>query len=220
MSDGVMGTGVDGTTIPVGRDEPIMTRKNWGNSRWIAGELFEDVMRRYLPLATNVLEVGSGWTTVVLSTYVASLPRLQVTSLEHIELWYDKVLPHAPNVALYLTPLVAYEEGFEWYDINSDWMPEDDDPKIDLLLVDGPPRKPGEDSRHPAIPVLLHHLAPGCKIILDDATPLDRIHSRWFDEFGVNVVFDHHSDTEDVLVLEYPGPAQVVIETGEKGKDV
>ncbi len=97
-----MGTGLDGTTIPVGRDEPIMTRKNWGNSRWIAGELYEEIMLRYLPLSNNVFEMGSGWSTVVLSREMENRPHLYATSLEHQQMWYDKAILNAPMVDIYL----------------------------------------------------------------------------------------------------------------------
>ena len=222
MSEYIIGTGVDGTTVPVGKDRPIMTRERWGNSRFIAGELFEDVMMRYLPLSINVVEIGSGWTTIVLSEEIAKRPILQVTSLEQMELWYEKVLPYAPNVSLYLAPMfpigsvtlfrTTYE--MEWYDLSEVFLPD----SIDLLLVDGPVRKENHPTRYPAVPMLENFMAPGCKIILDDSAPNEIVAAGWQDNFDCTVVFHHKSDTEDVLVLEYPGPNQVVTETGEKGK--
>ena len=206
-----MGTGVDGTTVPMGRDKPIMTRFEWGNSRWIAGELFEDIMLRWLPLATNVFELGSGWTTVLLSQKMEKRPELQVTSLEHIEMWYTKVEKYAPLVDLHLVPLVVYRERpdssqFIWYDI---LHMDIEDSSIDLLLVDGPPRvAPGEDhsARYGALPTLEPYLAPGCKIIIDDQTPEHEMALEWIHDFGCTIVFSHSEEDEDVLVLEYPGP--------------
>ncbi len=211
----IMGTGTDGTTVPMGRDEPIMTRKNWGNSRWIAGELFEEVMLHYLrsdPLLrtpTNVFELGSGWTTVLLSREMEKRPELIVTSLEHIVLWYDKVEKYAPLVDLHLLPLIDYGE-YIWYDIH-DVYPID---PIDLLLVDGPPRvAPGEahSARYGALPILEPYLAPGCKIIIDDQTSEHEMALEWIYDFGCTIVYAHSEGDEDVLVLEYPGSRQVEI---------
>ncbi len=221
-----MGTGSDGTTVPIGRSvSHAMTREKWGNSRWTAGELFEDIMLRWLPLATNVVELGSGWTTVLLDQAIDTRQpgdELSVTSLEHLPMWYDKVKEWAPNVDIRLTPLIDYGE-FAWYSLDFTLQPFSPT-GVDLLLVDGPPRHtPGHDMpkgysrRYGALPLLQHYLAPGCKIIIDDCTPEHELALAWMIEYGCTVVFSHTLGREDVLVLEYPGPNQVDIETGEKG---
>ena len=220
MPEAIMGTGEDGTTTPVG----ATTRESWGNTAWVAGELFEDIMRRWLMMASNVMELGSGWTTIVLNEWVHRMNgTVTVTSLENLEMWYNKVVPEAPNVNVILTPLVDWPAGFTWYSIvDINWT---DAFPIDLLLVDGPPRNlPGHDMpegrsmRYGALPALEAYLAPGCIIIVDDMTPEYPMAVEWMEEFGLRVIFAHHSDNEDVLVLEYPGPNQVATNTGEKGK--
>ncbi len=218
MSEAIMGTGEDHTTSPVG----ATTRESWGNSAWVAGELFEDVMRRWLMMASNVMELGSGWTTIVLNEWVHRMKGLvTVTSLEHLEIWHNKVVPEAPNVNVILTPLVDYD-GFNWYNVRG--IAWDNSVPIDLLLVDGPPRNSpnsnmpaGRARRYGALPVLEEFLAPGCIIIIDDMTPDQELAVSWMEEFGCTVMFAHTSENEDVLVLEYPGPRQVDSETEEKG---
>ncbi len=213
MRDQVMGTGEDHTTTPVG----ATTRESWGNLHWIAGELFEDIMRRWLMVSSNVVELGSGWTTIVLNRWVHRMNgTVTVTSLEDMEKWYDKVVPEAPNVNVILTPLYDYGD-FIWYSIQGVVIPKD----VDLLLVDGPTRWQVEGkyhARYGALPVLEAVLAPGCIIIIDDVTAEHELALAWIIEFGCTVIFAHTSENEDVLVLEYPGPNQVDIDTGEKGK--
>jgi hypothetical protein len=220
----MMGTGLDGTTVPVGRDKPITTRKSWGNSRWIAGELYVEIMLHYLrmdhqpyfPVVRNVFELGSGYTTVLLSHHVERRPDVTVTSLEHMEGWWAKAASEAPNVNVVLTPLILYRETpegdqFRWYEMPTGiFLPDLE--SIELLLVDGPPRIEEPDkrsARYGALPVLAPYLKPHCRIIVDDLTPEHELALEWQHEFGCTVIAQYTSATEDVLVLEYPGPTQV-----------
>ncbi len=57
-------------------------------------------------------------------------------------------------------------EPFPWYDFRADEMlPE----AIDLLAIDGPPRKLDPLVRYPARPRLFLRLRPGATVFLDDA---------------------------------------------------
>ncbi len=217
-----MGTGNDGTTTPIGG----MTRENWGNDKWVGGVLLEEVLLKYLPQAQFVLELGSGWTTIVLSREVARRSfiqgaNLEVAALEHMPEWFDKVIQQALYVNVIHSPLTYYAPehdgaGYEWYAV----FPVG---PYDLLLVDGPPRS-SLGGRYGALPVLANHLLPGCIIILDDATPETAIVKGWMHEFGCKIVEYRHGPLsehgENVLVLEYPGPGQVEEVRGGKETNV
>jgi predicted O-methyltransferase YrrM len=201
MNDIITGTGADGTTTPIGQG-PLMTREKWGNDAYIAGNEFEATMRAYMHDASSILELGSGWTTIVLSQ---ELPDTPTTALEHHEGWYERVVPYAPNVRVLLQPLVDFGE-FEWYE----WGWPINQAPYDLLLVDGPPRATTKGGRSGALYALEYALAPGCVIIVDDATPEVRYIAKWIEDFDLTVVEQVVNTPEErVLVLEYPGPRPV-----------
>jgi hypothetical protein len=87
-------------------------------------------------------------------------------------------------------------EEWQWYDIPSSSITR----KIDLLIVDGPPRKIGKNSRFPAIPKLHMYFSDSTKILLDDYNRMDEqeVVSLWIQElmslgFKVNLLefFDY-----------------------------
>lgn len=44
-----------------------------------------------------------------------------------------------------------------------------DMPTVDLLVIDGPPRRTGDNARYPALPVLGDRFTAGAVAVLDDA---------------------------------------------------
>ena len=82
-------------------------------------------------------------------------------------------------------------EEWQWYDIPSSSITR----KIDLLIVDGPPRKIGKNSRFPAIPKLHMYFSDTTKILLDDYNRMDEqeVVSLWVQDlmnlgFQVNLL--------------------------------
>jgi len=61
--------------------------------------------------------------------------------------------------------------------------------KIDMVLVDGPPAKPGSMTRYPAMEILLPHLADDFTIFLDDIFRRDEllIAQEWAKEFHLRL---------------------------------
>jgi predicted O-methyltransferase YrrM len=126
---------------------------------------------------TQVVECGSGLSTVTIARAVRALDAGHVHALEHSPTWAATT-----RQALADEDLTAFATVIDaplrdgWYDPAAlDHMPEEG---IDLLLVDGPPagEPDTERSRYAALPALAGRLAPNAAILLDDA---DRPGERW-----------------------------------------
>lgn len=137
-----------------------------------------------------ILELGSGVSTIVAAYALRRLGEGHIWSLDHerhyaaqtssnLELHglaaYATVL-HAP-----LVPLELSVEKWSWYD------PQrlKHVPHADLIFIDGPPRSAGVLTRYPAMPLLKDLMAPGARIVMDDADrdAERRTVQRWQDEF-------------------------------------
>ena len=76
-------------------------------------------------------------------------------------------------------PLVEHELGgstWSWYELGPR-IPE----RVELLFIDGPPKRTGKLARYPALPLLRDRLAPGAVALLDDGRRPDEramVH-RW-----------------------------------------
>ncbi|SDD86059.1 class I SAM-dependent methyltransferase [Glycomyces harbinensis] len=170
----------------VGADGPLPRMRDFAAGPEIVRFLFDEVVARG---GAQVLECGSGTTTVVLAHAMRSLGAGHVTALEH-EPHYaaqtradiaDRGLGEwATVVDAPLTDVHLNGEAWRWYD-TADLA----DGEVDLLLVDGPPQKTGPQARYPALPVLAPRLAKGALVVLDDADRPDEraITARWAAEF-------------------------------------
>lgn len=125
----------------------------------------------------------------------AERTRQQLTrhSLDHLA-----ELRHAPLTAVDLPQHTGL-----WYDPAA----FADLHNINLLIVDGPPQfnNPTPQARYPALPLLIERLAPGARILLDDAARPDEKTSaaRWQTEFGLTRLAEF--DTEKgAILLEKP----------------
>jgi len=123
----------------------------------------------------SVLECGSGFSTLKLAELTHERGG-RLVSLEHDELWATRVRSNlaaaglAETARVTLTPLQRHplaRDGLLWYAEHAlRLLP----PRIDLLLVDGPPAFEPETelSRYPALPALAERLAPDAIVVLDD----------------------------------------------------
>lgn len=125
----------------------------------------------------NVVEMGSGTSTLWIARALAARGEGRLVAYEHQEEFLEKtraiLQAHGVEqwVDLRLAPLTAVstERGeYPWYGA----MTDDLEP-IDMLLVDGPPGNTGPHARYPAIPVLAHKLAPGALVVVDDVSRKD-----------------------------------------------
>ena len=124
---------------------------------------------------TRVVECGSGFSTLVLARLLRARAG-RLVSLEHDRAWATRVqsdlaaagLAEIARVALApLEPHPLALNGLHWYAQRT--LPSLP-PRIDLLLVDGPPAFEShiELSRYPALPALAERLVPDATVILDD----------------------------------------------------
>lgn len=134
---------------------------------------------------TEVVECGSGVSTVVIARALRALGHGKVTALEHDGAWAaatrrllasEGLDAFATVVDAPLEPNPHAEAGCGWYRLEA--LGELPAQGIELLLVDGPPAgEPGlERSRYPALAELGGRLAPEAVVILDDT---DRVGERW-----------------------------------------
>lgn len=139
-----------------------------------------------------VVELGAGWSTLVLAKAVAAVGGT-LTAVEHDPTWAANVREsvleagfrdvHVVGAPLEPHPLAP--GGPDWYaEAALGSLPA----TIDLLIVDGPPG--GEEhnagSRYPALPSLLPRLAAGAVVVLDDVhRPGEQaVLARWEAETG------------------------------------
>ncbi len=133
-----------------------------------------------------VVELGSGTSTVWLGYALDAVGTGRLVSVDHLEEFAEHAraavalhgsatrteVRHAP-----LTNLELGDEEFAWYD------PEclADIERIDMLIVDGPPKVTGPHARYPALPILRERLADGALIVLDDTdrSSEQKIVDRW-----------------------------------------
>jgi predicted O-methyltransferase YrrM len=166
---------------------PLPPTRGWAISPDF-GVLLASAVKDRRPL--NVLECGSGVSTLITAYCLESLGAGRVTSLEHDEKFarqtQDEIELHGlGDVARVVhTPLKEHAIGgerFLWYDLDA--VP--DLGTIDLLVVDGPPQSTQLLARYPAIPLLVDRLAKDALVLLDDGKRRDEsaIVERWRREF-------------------------------------
>jgi predicted O-methyltransferase YrrM len=140
-----------------------------------------------------IVEAGSGTSTLVAAYCLKKLGRGKIISLDHLEKYAEisrrTIKSHGlDNFAEVLyAPIKDYEiDGKKhlWYD-NSGLEAID---RIDLFIVDGPPRNIATDARYPAVPLLIDKLHENSIVLLDDgARPGEKqIVSQWKQKYGLN----------------------------------
>lgn len=120
----------------------------------------------------NILECGSGVSTLILAYALRDVDGASLVTLEHDRRYLAstrELLRHhglSDAVELRFAPLVPVEtrtEGERWYDPGQ--LP---DGPIDLMFVDGPPSARGRAARAPALHLVADRLAPDATIVVDD----------------------------------------------------
>lgn len=181
------------STLDLRRPLPYFTR--WSSSPALAAQLI-GVIQVYKP--ERVLELGSGVSTVVMAMALRDQESGHVTSVDHDPVYAAKTRREltAQELAAWasvhdapLVPTNTPRGSVPWYDISQ----LSDLDMIDLLVVDGPPRKSCKDARLPAYEVLKDRLAPGAIVVLDDTVRADESNSvaSWLAaarENGVRVI--------------------------------
>lgn len=156
---------------------------------WAIDPHFANVLVRTLVEARprTVVECGSGSSTVLSAAFMREQGEGRVFSLDHEPDFAEKTRQMLRDRGLdgwatvIAAPLEEHPSGegpMLWYGTEFDGaLPE----SIDLLVVDGPPRHIGPESRHPAVPLLLTRLSADATVLMDDGNRPDevRIARRW-----------------------------------------
>ncbi len=169
----------------------------WGSGSMRPAGLVEVCNDVVLNDRSNIVELGSGVSTVMLARLLAQLggssPR-RLVAVEHDARWRRWVMGQlraegvGTDVVVVEAPLrpLADLGGLAWYDQAAvDSAIE----VVDLLVVDGPPAfEPGRGlARHRALVVLRDRLVAGATVVLDDVERdgEQEVLRRWEDEFGL-----------------------------------
>lgn len=159
------------------------------------GNILATIIEDHRP--QHIFELGGGVSTLIAAYSVEKVGRGHITSIDSGEPFcaitrrnleqhsltdYATVL-HAP-----LTSVDVNGESFDWYDLSAVPMP----PRIDLLVIDGPPQwgNPRPMVRYPALPLLSEHLHSGTLILVDDADRKDEQQAveKWLAELPVDLL--------------------------------
>jgi predicted O-methyltransferase YrrM len=121
---------------------------------------------------SQVLELGSGVSTIVIARRLQQAGHGRLVALEHLpehaaRTRHELALQGLADVATVVdAPLAEVRLGtgtWSWYELG-DGVPA----AIDALFVDGPPGGTGSLARYPALPLLRDRLAPGALLFVDD----------------------------------------------------
>lgn len=143
--------------------------------------------------APNVLELGSGVSTLVVARLLRELGAGSLVAVEHDPMWAGRIGAQLRREGLNdvasvtLAPLRPHPESWDgtgWYDETLLAGGA-----VDVLVVDGPPAwQPGfAHARYPALGALAPRLTPGAAIVVDDVERAGEqdLLARWTHEHGV-----------------------------------
>jgi len=137
------------------------------------------------------VELGSGTSTLIAALCLRDLGCGRLISLEHdprySESTRDQLRLHgleafADVVDAPLVPQTVNGRSHRWYDPGA---LNGIDAPVDLLIVDGPPRKVQPLARYPALPLLVAKLSADALVFVDDTNRSDEreMVRRWRTEF-------------------------------------
>lgn len=167
---------------------------------WAANPVLVDQLMRFLcgRRPNQVVECGSGWTTVLTAACLDELGCGAVVALEHEGQFAEKTrellrsYTDTERATVRLAPLRSQNvTGHKrpWYEPD---VVESIEGPIDVLFVDGPPGGLATQIRYPAVPLFYDRLAEDCVVILDDGFRDDekQIARVWGRQLGVAPVLE------------------------------
>lgn len=167
--------------------------EGWSNDGYVANiDYLEEVATRTIETRGNILECGSGITTVLMGLLCRKL-NTEVWSLENSAEWKNRIMSVLETNGILsahvcYSPLVDCGE-FDWYDPPLTQLPSE----FSLVICDGPPGAT-KGGRYGLLPVMRERLPSGAKILLDDAgRPAEtEMMRRWEREAGFETtIIDH-----------------------------
>ena len=173
---------LQGLYLELGVDRALPLSRGWAASPDFLVRVRERVLRRRPRVC---VECGSGISTLVTALTLREVGGGHVYSLEHSpeHARATRAELEKHGVSAFATvldaPLEAHTiDGKQWTWYATRGLPAG---AIDMLVIDGPPRRTGPLARWPAGPLLFPRLSPGAIVLLDDAARPDEqeIVRRW-----------------------------------------
>jgi len=186
---------------------PLSPARGWAAAPDALAELVR-LIDRTAP--EEVVELGSGVSTIVIARRLQQLGRGRLVALDHkpefaaqtrSELARHGLAEVASVLEAPLVDVRLGDETWSWYTLG-EGVPA----RIDALFVDGPPGTTGPLARYPALPLLRERLVPGATIFLDDGDRPDEQEAvrRWqVDVEGLQAV--HVPLAKGAWLLTMPG---------------
>lgn len=173
--------------------QPLPVMSDWAIASDYGYVLVQQILQKP---EGDILDIGSGITTLLAGYAVEKRGHGKVISLEHDEAYFNVTqqlirhhkLEHV--VELHYCPLVEHTIQGEkrlWYDVSA----VKNLAAVNLISVDGPPEKTQSLARYPMAPVILPQVSAEVTILLDDSARPDekRIAERWKNEYALNTEY-------------------------------
>ena len=186
----------------------VPTTRGWAGSPDFLNKIVEIILKQKPHF---VCEASSGVSTVVIGLALKMNNLGKALSLEHDSFYAEKsrnniIINEIEDFSIIMNcPLNDCLIGktiWKWYDIHELTFTD----KIDLLIIDGPPRITQNLARFPAIPLLYKYFSDNVIIILDDANRPDEIIivEKWIDfleKEGCKINIEKYPHYEKGLVV-------------------
>lgn len=165
--------------------QPLPATRGWAGSPDFLLSITEHMLRHRPQV---VMECSSGVSTVAIARCLQINGGGHVYSLENTPEFAARTRDMLATQGLQAfatvidAPLVSGLTDTPWYDLSR--LPAEVSGAA-LLVVDGPPGHVAAQSRYPALPQLMPHLAQHCTVMLDDADRPDErvIVQRWLRQY-------------------------------------
>ena len=186
----------------------IPATRGWAGSPDFLNKIVEIILK-YKPRI--VLEVSSGVSSVLIGLALKMNNYGKAFSFEHDTSYADKTRKNIEvnsvgDISIIMDcPLNDYlidGETWKWYETRELSFTD----KIDLLIIDGPPRSTQNLARYPAIPLLHKYFSDNVIILLDDANRADEviIIEKWIvylEKEGYKINMERYINYEKGMVL-------------------
>ena len=184
--------------------QPLPIMQDWTITSDYGHALIQEILAKS---SGNVLDVGSGISTLLAGYAVEKRGNGNVIALEHEETYFIRnkkmIADHQLTncVKIYHCPLKKYTingEEWLWYDISG--VPAWEN--IEVVSIDGPPGNIQKLSRYPALPILNTKICDTAVVLLDDGDRPDEklIVEKWKQEFSVQT--QYHSNAKGLFILQ------------------
>ena len=169
-------------------------------NKWIAypdfiNEIFNIINKRN---PEYIVECGSGNSTILICSLLNSynLKSGKLYTLEHDLNYYNKIKDEIESrklgkkASIIYSPLKEFdidEEKWVWYDFKQLNIP-----RIDLLIIDGPPDPIQKNARYPALPLLYKYFTNNTIVIIDDLNRDSEKETfrKWENRYGEKFSFE------------------------------